>query len=82
MLFDAYKTLVGNFPSECSGLFGEEIRSDIGLWLAVDENAFPSFLLAIRPADMRHDIELRFVGVQFSRECSITLSNGQSSSGT
>lgn len=82
MLFQAYTALLGNFPSECSGLFGEEIRADIGLWLAVDENAFPSFLLAMQPADLRSDIELRFVGVQFSRECSITLSNGQNSTGT
>lgn len=82
MLFQAYTALLGNFPSECSGLFGEEIRTDISLWLAVDEQAFPSFLLAMQPADMRRDIELRFVGVQFSRECSITLSNGQSSTGT
>jgi hypothetical protein len=82
MLFQAYTALLGNFPPECSGLFGEEIRADIGLWLAIDGNGFPSFLLAMQPADLRSDIALRFVGVQFSRECSITLSNGQNSTGT
>ena len=82
MLFNCYSELVKSFPLGCSSLFGDEVRSDISLWLAVDSHGFPSFLLSIQPTDMRRDIELRFVSVQFSRECNIALTDGREVSGT
>jgi hypothetical protein len=82
MLFNDYSELLRGFPAACSGLFGREVRSDIGLWLAVDNQGFPSFLLSMPPTDVRRDIELRFIGVQFSRECQIALSDGSAVGGT
>lgn len=82
MLFESYTELVRRFPAGCTGLFGDEVINDVGLWLAVDGQGFPSFLLSMHPADIRQDIELRFVGVQFSRECNIALTDGREASGT
>lgn len=81
MLFQSYMELTNRFPPGCAGLFGDEVRNDIGLWLAVDGHGFPSFLLSMQPTDMRQDIKLRFVGVQFSRQCNIALTDGREAAG-
>lgn len=82
MLFEAYTALVQKFPSGCSNLYGEELSGKAGMWFAVDERSYPSLLFSSQPSDARNDIELRFVGVQFSRDCEIGIDGGGSTSGT
>jgi len=82
MLFEAYTALVQNFPTQCDGLFGQRLDNTAGLWLAVDTQGYPSFLLATEPTDVRSDIELRFVGVRFSRACEIAVEQGGAVRGT
>lgn len=82
MLYEAYTRLVRDFPGQCTALFGEGLGNFPGLWLAVDTQGFPSFLLAAQPSDPRNDIELRFVGVQFSRQCHVSLADGAAVQGT
>lgn len=82
MLFEAYTALVQNFPTQCEGLFGERLDDTAGLWLAVDAQGYPSFLLSTDPTDVRSDIELRFVGVRFSRNCEIAVEHNRSVRGT
>lgn len=82
MLFDAYISLVRKFPAGCASLYGEELPGSSGLWLAVDDRSCPSLLFSSLPTDARNDIDLRFIGVQFSRDCDITIDNGESRSGT
>lgn len=82
MLFEAYTALARNFPAGCKSLYGEQLGDSSRLWLAVDEQTFPSFLLAMQPMDTRTDISLRFIGVQFSRECEIVAREGIAISGT
>lgn len=82
MLFEAYTELIRKFPSGCASLYGEELHGKSGVWLAVDERSFPSLLFSCLPSDTRNDIELRFVGVQFARECEIGVDGGGHTSGT
>lgn len=81
MLFEAYTGLAGRFPSGFEGLYGTQLTPNSGLWLAVDAQLFPSFLLSAVPTDARSDIELRFVSVQFSRECQIAIDDGKTVDG-
>jgi len=76
MLYEAYISLARNFPAQCDGLYGQQLDGASDCWLAVDVQAFPSFLLKAQSSDARSDIELRFVSVQFSRECEIATTNG------
>lgn len=82
MLFEAYTALVDKFPSGCQSLYGEELPAVSGMWLAIDEQAFPSLLFSSQASDTRNDIELRFVGVRFSRQCEIAIDGQRSASGT
>ncbi|MCF8467271.1 MAG: PD-(D/E)XK motif protein [Sneathiella sp.] len=82
MLFENYTALAHRFPSGCQSLYGEQIQAGTGLWLAVDEQSFPSLLFSSQPSDVRSDIELRFIGVQFSRECQITADGCGTMAGT
>lgn len=82
MLFEAYTELARKFPAGCQRLYGERIRHDVEMWLAVDGQSFPSLLIAAQPDDMRSDIELRFVEVRFSRECEIVTDDGSAVGGT
>lgn len=82
MLFDAYTSLVRQFPVMCEGLFGQPLHDVSGVWLAVNSHGYPSFLLAADPSDARSDIELRFIGVRFSRDCEIEVDDGHSVRGT
>jgi len=81
VLFKAYLSLARNFPAGCDGLFGERLGGAPDLWLAVDAQGFPSLLLKSQASDARSDIELRFVGVRFSRECEVTTAAGGSARG-
>ena len=82
MLLGAYTELIRKFPSGCASLYGEELQGKSGVWLAVDERSFPSLLFSCLPSDTRNDIELRFVGVQFARECEIGVDGGGYANGT
>lgn len=82
MLFETYTELIREFPSGCASLYGEELQGKSGVWLAVDERSFPSLLISCLPSDTRNDIELRFVGVQFARECEIGVDGGGHANGT
>lgn len=82
MLFEAYQALIGNYPTRCDSLYGEQLRNSSELWLAVDDQAFPSFLLGMQSGDHRADIALRFIGVQFSRQCEIVTVEGEQAKGT
>jgi len=82
MLFEAYTALVDKFPSGCQSLYGEELPAVAGMWLAIDEQAFPSLLFSSQPEDTRSDIELRFVSVRFSRECEIAVDGRPHAFGT
>lgn len=82
MLFEVYTALVGKFPSGCQNLYGEELLGSRGIWLAVDEQAFPLLLFSSQSSDTRSDIALRFIGVQFSRECEIAVDSSNTESGT
>ena len=82
MLFETYTELIRKFPSGCVSLYGEELQGKSGVWLAVDERSFPSLLFSCLPSDTRNDIELRFVGVQFARECEIGVDGGGHANGT
>lgn len=82
MLFKTYTALIQKFPPGCSNLYGEELPGKPGVWLAVDERSFPSLLFSCQPSDTRSDIELRFIGVQFARECEIGVDGGGHASGT
>lgn len=82
MLFETYRSLVRHFPTQYEGLFGQQISDTSGLWLAVDAQGYPSFLLTSQPTDARADIELRFVGVRFSRECEIATDDSNFAHGT
>ena len=82
MLFETYTELIRKFPSGCASLYGEELQGKPGVWFAVDERSFPSLLFSCLPSDTRNDIELRFVGVQFARECEIGVDGGGHANGT
>lgn len=81
MLFDTYTVLTQRFPPGCQSLYGEEIGVETGLWLAIDAQFFPSILFSSNPSDERSDIELRFIGVQFSRDCQITFDSSKTVAG-
>lgn len=82
MLFETYAKLVSDFPRNCDGLFGSEVVSRTGLWLSVDQQGNPSLLFPADPADIRSDIALRFIDVEFSRDCHIARKAGEAFSGT
>ncbi|AKM11105.1 MULTISPECIES: PD-(D/E)XK motif protein [Sphingomonadales] len=82
MLFETYTALIRKFPSGCASLYGEELQRKSGVWLAVDERSFPSLLFSCLPSDTRNDIALRFIGVQFARECEIGVDGGGHANGT
>ena len=82
MLFEAYTALIQKFPSGCTSLYGEQLPGEPGVWIAVDERSFPSLLFSCQPSDTRSDIELKFIGVQFARECEIGVDGGGHVSGT
>lgn len=82
MLFEAYISLVHKFPVGCASLYGEELPGSVGLWLAIDDQFCPSLLFSSLQSDARNDIDLRFIGVQFSRDCDITIDSGESKRGT
>lgn len=80
MLFEAYSAILQKFPSGCSNLYGEQLPGKVGMWLAVDGRSYPSLLFSSQPSDTRNNIELRFVNVQFSRDCEIDVDGGGSAS--
>lgn len=82
MLFEIYTRLANHFPSGCSILFGEELASRTGIWIAIDADAYPSLLFSSKPTDTRSDIELRFISVDFARKCEIVVDDEKSASGT
>lgn len=82
MLFATYTSLIRHFPAQCEGLLGQQISDTSGLWLAVDAQGYPSFLLTSQPTDARSDIELRFVSVRFSRDCEIATDDSNLVQGT
>lgn len=82
MLFEIYTRLANTFPSGCPILFGEELASQAGIWIAIDADAYPSLLFSSKPSDTRNDIELRFISVDFARRCEIVVDDRKSASGT
>jgi len=81
LLFETYAKLLGDFPEGCDQLFGEPLRQDGSLWLAVDGDFHPSLLFRTRRDDPKNDIELRSVSAWFSRDCSIETADGRSITG-
>lgn len=71
MLFEAYRELIEGLPETCDGLYGAQTPPEGTLWLAIDRQHHPSFLIPAVPGDARSDIELRYIEVRFSRECLI-----------
>lgn len=81
MLYEAYASLVKEFPDNCDQLFGQSVSQDRSLWLSIDGDAYPSLLFAARRDDARNDIDLRSLSVQFSRNCSLEIAGGEVASG-
>ena len=82
MLFDIYNILVRRFPDGCPHLFGSAVDGHPKLWLSVNTDAHPHVLFEASENDAESDLKLKYVEVQFSRPCEITLKDGTAKSGT
>lgn len=71
MLFDLYKDLCESVPSSGQAILGLTVRPDDRIWLSIDSSGHPALLLAADSDDVRADIILRAVNVEFSRSCTI-----------
>lgn len=71
MLFDSYTRLVERVPVTNAHLYGSPVDGEGKLWLAITDQSFPCLLFSNQEAEFRTDIALRFVDVEFSRECEI-----------
>lgn len=78
MIFEAYAKLIRDFPAHCGQLFGISLTKSNSLWLSVDHDAYPYLLFHGQKEDFKNDIQLRSVSVQFSRDCAIESTNGES----
>lgn len=81
MLFALYNTLCQSRPQAENTQFGLPASNGSSLWLSIDHNSFPALLLPADEKDIRPDIVLRSVDVEFSRECEIQTVNGLANSG-
>lgn len=81
MLFDLYNILCDRTPTIEGEQFGRPVSENSPLWLAVDQNAFPALLIPAKEADLRPDIVLRAVEVEFSRHCEIQTTGVEPQSG-
>lgn len=77
MLYEIYTSLLQDFPNDCDFLYGRQLEAD-GLWLSVDEQAFPCLLFDTGISDRRNDIAFRSIDVEFSRECTIAMGGSES----
>ena len=71
MLYDLYKELVPSAPDEEGEILGFPLDDERSGWITVDLNDHPALMLPARPDDLRTDIVLRAVDVEFSRTCTI-----------
>jgi hypothetical protein len=82
MLFEIYSHLTGRLPESRAHLFGSQIERDGKLWLSITEQAFPCLLFPSHASEFRTDIALRFIDVEFSRECEIATDGAGATVGT
>ncbi len=80
MLLALYNTLCERRPETEGTQFGLPVSGGV-LWLAIDLNAYPALLLPAKAADLRPDIILRSVDVEFSRNCQIQTVDSREQSG-
>jgi len=81
MLFSLYSELCETIPEAEDAQFGLPFSIEENLWLAVDHNAYPTLLLPAKETDLRADIVLRSVDVEFSRHCEILTAGDKTQSG-
>jgi hypothetical protein len=82
MLFEIYSHLTRKLPESRTLLFGSQIEPDGRLWLSITEQAFPCLLFPSQLSELRTDIALRFIDVEFSRECEIATDGAGATVGT
>ncbi|QKT03392.1 PD-(D/E)XK motif protein [Ectothiorhodospiraceae bacterium 2226] len=81
MLSDLYISLCDNVPQREGQIFGLPLGANDVRWLGIDEKRYPALLLPARPDDIRSDIALRSVDVEFSRLCAIQAADGAAHEG-
>lgn len=82
MLFEIYSRLAKKLPESHAHLFGNRIGPDGRIWLSISEEAFPCLLFPSHASEHRTDIALRFIDVEFSRDCKIATDEKNVVAGT
>ncbi|MEL6467785.1 MAG: PD-(D/E)XK motif protein [Pseudomonadota bacterium] len=80
MLFDVFKDLISSAPKE-GVVLGYPVDEERGCWLAIDSHEYPALMLPTKEDDIRPDVVLRAVDVEFSRVCTFQDSGEQQHSG-
>lgn len=84
MLWKTYNGLIDRFPDDCANLFGTVVNNDgdASIWFSVNERGFPILLFEATPGEHQSYLKLKFIDVEFSRPCAITLESGVAESAT
>ncbi len=73
MLYRDYIELLNSIPSDCEHLFGGTFNPNNGHWLSINAQAYPHVLFSASTEFDESDLQLKFIGVAFSRECEIEV---------
>lgn len=73
MLYEIYCQLTENIPNDCNHLFGNAFVEEDEYWLSIDAHAQPHVLFKSRPNYDGSDLKLKFIDVEFSRDCEVLL---------
>ncbi|WP_338610619.1 PD-(D/E)XK motif protein [Pelagibacterium nitratireducens] len=71
MLLDLYSGLLQGACSNRLHLYGARAGTGRNLWLAITKEGFPCLVIRASENDLRADIALRSIDVEFSRRCEI-----------
>jgi hypothetical protein len=81
MLYKLYCQLAKNIPDDCNHLFGNSFVKEYKYWLSIDAQAQPHILFKTTPDYDGSDLKLKFIDVEFSRDCEILLHGNTKTSG-
>lgn len=71
MFFDIYNELVASAPDKADEILGISLDKHRTTWISIDSTFYPALMLPAKQDDIRADIVLRAVDVEFSRFCTI-----------